>query len=74
MKGKIWYRTEIFTPSEQDIRIQPSEEGETISLSFKEKFEGDYQTSLHLNESSLEALIAKLREMMEHVKGESKTR
>jgi hypothetical protein len=74
MKGKIWYRTEIFTSSGQDIRIQPSAEGETVDLSFKEKFEGDYQSSLHLDESSLEALIAKLREMIEHIKGESKVR
>lgn len=68
MKNKVWIKTEITTENEQDIRIQPTPEFDGIVLEFKEANE-DYHTGrLYLNQESLEALIAKMRETMDYVK------
>lgn len=68
MKSKVWIKTEITTETRQDIRIQPTPEFDGIVLEFKEVQE-DYHTGrLYLNQESMEALIAKMRETMEYVK------
>ena len=68
MKAKIWYRTEIATEFEQTVQIQPGANGDSIEIAFKESHEEGYHQKLILNEPVLEAIIAKMREMMEHIK------
>ena len=67
MKEKIWYTTEISTEFEQNIRIQPTETFDGITVEIKEAGESSYDRRVYLNKASLEVFIAKMREMMEYV-------
>jgi hypothetical protein len=67
-KGKIWITTEIHTEFQQSIRIQPTESFDGVLLEIKESEYPTYETRLYLNAEILEAMIAKLRDMMEYVK------
>jgi hypothetical protein len=68
MREKVWYTTEISTEFEQNIRIQPTETFDGITIEFKDINDPTYDRHLYLNKESLEVFIAKMREMMEHVK------
>ena len=68
MKDKVWIRTEISTELEQDINIQPNDSWTGIEVAFKDSSDDGYVQKLYLDEVTLEAFIAKMREMMEHVK------
>ena len=67
MKSKLFYTTEISTDLQQVIKIQPSD-GHYVELSFKEAGDENFGRSLIMDEVILEGVIAKLREMMEHIK------
>jgi hypothetical protein len=65
---KIWITTELYTEFGQNIRIQPTETFDGVLLEIKETDASTYDARLYLNAETLEAMIAKLREMMEYVK------
>lgn len=67
-KGKLWISTEISTEFEQMIRIQPTEGFDGVMLEIKDSNYPTYETRLYLNVETMEAMIAKLRDMMEYVK------
>jgi hypothetical protein len=67
-KRKIWITTELHTEFEQNIRIQPTPEFDGVVLEIKESNSTTYDLRLYLNVETLEAMIAKLREMMDYVK------
>jgi hypothetical protein len=67
MKSKLFYTTEISTDLHQVIKIQPSD-GHYVELSFKEAGDENFNRPLIMDEVILEGVIAKLREMMEHLK------
>ena len=67
-KRKIWITTELHTEFEQNIRIQPTPEFDGVVLEIKESGLPDYNARLYLNVETMEAMIAKLREMMDYVK------
>jgi hypothetical protein len=67
MKSKLFYTTVISTELEQDIKIQPAD-GNYVELSFKEAGSTEYNRPLIMDEVILEGVIAKMREMMEHIK------
>ena len=67
-KKKIWITTELHTEFEQNIRIQPTETFDGVVLEIKESQSPTYDARLYLNAETLEAMIAKLREMMDYVK------
>ena len=70
MKSKLFYTTEISTDLQQVIKIQPSSAEGYIELSFKEAGDENFNRSLIMDEVILEGVIAKLREMMEHIKSQ----
>lgn len=67
-KKKIWITTELYTEFEQCIRIQPTDTFDGVVLEIKETHASTYDARLYLNTETLEAMIAKLREMMDYVK------
>ena len=67
-KKKIWITTELYTEFEQNIRIQPTDTFDGVVLEIKESGSPTYDARLYLNAETLEAMIAKLREMMDYVK------
>jgi hypothetical protein len=67
-KKKIWITTELYTEFEQSIRIQPTDTFDGVVLEIKEAQSSTYDARLYLNAETLEAMIAKLREMMDYVK------
>jgi hypothetical protein len=68
MKTKLFYTTVISTDLHQDIKIQPAEAGDCVLFSFKESGDAEFNRPLIMDEVILEGVIAKLREMMEHLK------
>ena len=67
-KKKIWITTELHTEYQQNIRIQPTETFDGVMLEIKESDSATYDARLYLNAETLEAMIAKLRELMDYVK------
>jgi hypothetical protein len=69
MKNKVWYKVTIST-EEQDVSIYPTEGFDGIIVETKEMDGTTKSSRTYLNEDEMEVLISKMREMMNHVKGD----
>lgn len=69
MKDKVYYTAELHVSDEgRDIVISPSEGYTGIILGIRESDEQKIYPNVYLNETEMELLIDKMRDMMNYVK------
>jgi len=68
MENKVWHKVVIAT-EEQNVEVYPNETFNCIIVETKELDDKTGSPRLYLNEDEMELLIAKMREMIQYIKG-----
>ena len=68
MENKVWHKMVIAT-EEQNVEVYPNETFDCIIVETKELDDKTGSPRLYLNEDEMELLIAKMREMIQYIKG-----
>jgi|GEM_PF-2541414 hypothetical protein len=68
MENKVWHKVVIAT-EEQNVEVYPNETFDCIIVETKELDDKTGSPRLYLNEDEMELLIAKMREMIQYIKG-----